>query len=189
MRPSPEAPDLADALTVAHPELRLRVRAWRLDDATALARAADFPEVARWLRDRFPNPYSEADARFFLSTVVPASTGVIHAIEIDGEVAGGIGIEPGADVYRIAGELGYWLTPSRWRQGAMQRVVAVYVPRMAERLGLRRVFAKVYAGNIASMRMLERSGFAREGVQRSAVIKHGEVLDVTVYARVFPERR
>lgn len=187
MRLSPEALGIDDGLIVAHPDLAVRVRSWRPDDAPALARAANFAEVARWLRDRFPHPYGEDDARFFLSTVVPAWIGVVHAIEIDGEVAGGIGIEPGADVYRIAGELGYWLTPARWRLGLMPRVLAAYVPAMARRLALRRVLAKVYAGNVASMRVLERSGFEHEGVHRDAVIKHGEVLDVTVYARLFPE--
>lgn len=174
-----------DDWIIAHPALRLRLRRWCSDDVAGLARAANFPDIARWLRDRFPNPYSEDDARYFLGSVVPASTGALHAIEVEGEVAGGIGIEPGNDVYRIGGELGYWLTPSRWRQGVMRQVLADYVPRQAARLQLRRVFARVYAGNVASIRLLERSGFIFEGVQRNAVIKHGEVLDVSVHARVF----
>lgn len=186
MHPRPEQPVLVDEFAVEHPTLTLRVRAWRADDADALARAANYPEVSRWLRDRFPSPYSVDDAHFFLSTIVPASAGALHAIEINGEVAGGIGIEPGEDVDRIAGELGYWLTPAHWGQAVMARVVSAYVPPIAARLGLRRVYARVYAGNAASMRVLERAGFDCEGVQRCAVIKRGEVLDVTVYGRVFP---
>ena len=95
------------------------------------------------------------------------------------------GIEPGSDVYRIAGELGYWLTPPRWGQGIMQRVLRHYVTAMAPVLGLRRVFARVYEGNLASMRVLERCGFEREGIERGALIKHGQVLDAHLYARCF----
>jgi len=49
---------------------------------------------------------------------------------------------------------------------------------------LYRVFATVYANNPASARVLEKCGFEREGVQKSAVVKRGELLDLFVYARV-----
>ena len=183
MHPRPDAEARIDSIAIEHPRHGIRVRPWQEADAPALARAANFAEVARWLRDRFPHPYSVDDARFFLGEVVPASSGAIHAIEVEGEVAGGIGIEPGSDVYRIAGELGYWLTPPRWGQGIMQRVVRHYVTAMAPVLGVRRVFARVYEGNLASMRVLEQCGFEREGIERGALIKHGQVLDAHLYAR------
>lgn len=187
MHPRSEPAARFARLAVEHPRLRIRVRPWQDADAPALAQAADFADVARWLRDRFPHPYGIDDARFFLGQVVPASAGAIHAVEVEGEVAGGIGIEPGSDVYRIAGELGYWLTPPRWGQGIMQRVVRHYITAMAPVLGLRRVFARVYEGNRASMRVLEQCGFEREGVERRALIKHGQILDAHLYARCFDD--
>jgi RimJ/RimL family protein N-acetyltransferase len=48
---------------------------------------------------------------------------------------------------------------------------------------LHRLYATVYANNPASMRVLEKAGFAREGTQKSAVMKRGELLDLVVYAR------
>ncbi|MEO8460979.1 MAG: GNAT family protein, partial [Dokdonella sp.] len=49
---------------------------------------------------------------------------------------------------------------------------------------LHRLFASIYSNNPASGRVLEKAGFTREGVQRSAAVKHGELLDLIVHARV-----
>lgn len=176
--------EAATAIEVPHPRRRIRVRAWRSDDAEALVAAANHPDVARYLRDRFPYPYTSADAAAFLGHVVPATPGQLHAIEVDDAIAGGVGIHPGDDVERASAELGYWLTPRCWGQGIMPAVIDAYVPMVAARFGLRRVWAKVYAPNVASMRVLERCGFQREGVLRQAVLKRGEVLDAVMYARL-----
>ena len=37
------------------------VRSWRTADLDALVRHADNPNVARQLRDRFPQPYTRSD--------------------------------------------------------------------------------------------------------------------------------
>ena len=47
-----------------------------------------------------------------------------------------------------------------------------------------RLFAPVFAWNAASMRVLEKAGYAREGVMRRSAVKDGRVLDQLLYARV-----
>jgi RimJ/RimL family protein N-acetyltransferase len=42
----------------------------------------------------------------------------------------------------------------------------------------------VFEWNPASMRVLEKCGFKREGVLRASVVKDGQVLDAMVYALV-----
>ena len=39
------------------------LRPWRLEDAPSIARLANDIEIARWLRDVFPNPYTLQDAQ------------------------------------------------------------------------------------------------------------------------------
>ena len=60
----------------------------------------------------------------------------------------------------------------------------VVVPAAMEHFRLHRVHAGVFAGNPASMRVLERVGFQRDGVLPCAVVKRGELLDVHVYSVV-----
>jgi RimJ/RimL family protein N-acetyltransferase len=45
------------------------------------------------------------------------------------------------------------------------------------------VYAVPYAHNAASMRVLEKTGFAREGRMRRSAIKDGVVLDQLLFAR------
>jgi len=190
MRRHPEPRTLAlDELAIAHPRHRIRVRAWRREDIDDLARNADHPEVARFLRDRFPSPYTRQDAIAFVETVAAASPREFRAIDIDGAAAGGIGIHPGSDVHRRSGELGYWLAPVHWRAGIMTAVVNGYVPAMMDALGLVRVSAMAYEPNVASQRLLERCGFAFEGRQRRAIVKNGVIMDALVYARVREDDR
>ena len=49
---------------------------------------------------------------------------------------------------------------------------------------LTRVFAMAFAHNVASIRVLEKSGFEREGVMRRSAIKNGVVLDQILFAKV-----
>jgi RimJ/RimL family protein N-acetyltransferase len=53
-------------------------------------------------------------------------------------------------------------------------------------LGFLRLEAPVFAWNPASMRVLEKCGFVREGMMRKSVFKDGELIDSLLYARVAP---
>lgn len=47
-----------------------------------------------------------------------------------------------------------------------------------------RLEAPVFAWNPASMRVLEKAGFEREGILRSSVFKDGQVIDQVLYALI-----
>jgi len=49
---------------------RCAVRPWQLSDADAVVRHANNANVARQLRDRFPHPYSRANALAFLKAAL-----------------------------------------------------------------------------------------------------------------------
>ncbi|MEO5558492.1 MAG: GNAT family protein, partial [Dokdonella sp.] len=100
---------------------------------------------------------------------------------------GGVSLHPGVDVHRHSAELGYWIGRTYWGRGVMTTVLAAFADRAMSAFRLHRLFATVYASNPASMRVLEKIGFEREGVQKSAVMKRGELLDLYVYARVRAE--
>lgn len=170
----------------AHPiavDARTRLRPWRADDRAALLRHADDPQVSLGLRDRFPYPYTAQDAERFLGGQVLDPREPAFAIEIDGEACGGVGLHPGQDVERHSAEIGYWLGRAHWGQGHLTRVLGALVPWAMRTLALYRVWAKVYANNPASARVLEKAGFAFEGRMRCAIVKRGELLDALLYAR------
>lgn len=159
------------------------LRAWRPDDLDSLVANASHADVSRGLRDRFPYPYTGDDGRAWLARAVDESDRA-WAIEIDGLAVGGVSLHPGSDVHRYSAELGYWIGRRFWDRGIMSAIIAGFAAEAMFAFRLHRLFATVYANNPASARVLEKAGFVREGVQKSAVVKRGQLLDLIVYARV-----
>ena len=159
------------------------LRAWRPGDLDSLVASASDESVSRGLRDRFPYPYTGNDGRAWLARAVDESDRA-WAVEIDGAAVGGVSLHPGSDVHRHSAELGYWLGQRYWGRGIMTSIIGIFTAQAMDAFTLYRVFATVYANNPASARVLEKCGFVREGVQKSAVVKRGELLDVFLYARV-----
>lgn len=174
--------DVRTAIVEIAPGMRLR--AWRTKDEDDLVLHADDPAVPRGLSDRFPHPYTRADARAFLSGDVVDLRAPVFAIEIDGRACGGIGAHPGAGERAVGAELGYWLGRRHWGRGHMTRVVAAFAPWVMQALALERLQAAVHADNPASARVLQKTGFTREAVLRRAVRKQGVVRDLHLYARL-----
>ncbi len=139
------------------------------------------------LRDRFPWPYGLRDAEAFLSGVLAKRPETDFAIEVDGQVAGGIGFVPGTDIERVSAEVGYWLGVAFWGRGIVTSALLAASRHAYAAYDVERVFALPFADNRASCRVLEKAGFAREGLLRSAVVKDGRLHDVAVYARLREE--
>ena len=160
------------------------LRTWRIEDAPELAAAANNRNVWLRLRDRMPHPYSLADAETYVRNRSEQENEIMLCIEVDGHVAGGIGLHPGADVARIGAELGYWLAEPLWGRGIMSEAVQAIVHRGFATMPIERVEAYVFANNPASVRVLEKCGFQFEGRLRRSVIKDGQVLDSLLYAKL-----
>lgn len=169
--------------------LRCNVRPWRLADADALIRHANNPNVAKQLRDRFPNPYGRANATVFLKAATQEEDPTNLAIEVHGEAAGGIGFVPGTDVERFSAEIGYWLGEVHWGRGIVTEALVLVTEDVFRRRNLLRLFALPFADNVASTRVLEKAGYVKEGILRSSVVKFGKPRDQALYARINPEWR
>lgn len=104
------------------------------------------------------------------------------AIELKGEAVGGIGLQCLRGDRAISAEFGYWLGRAHWGCGLMSEVVAAFAPWAMANYGLLRLQASVLDFNIGSARVLQRNGFVEEGVMRCAVMKHGCVHDLRIFA-------
>jgi len=168
-------------------ELRLAtctIRPWKWSDKNSLVRHANNLNVTRMLRDRFPHPYTEADADAWLSKVIPQQVQASFAIVVGGEAVGAIGFIPQADVYRLSAEIGFWLGEDYWGKGITTEAVRALSEYAMHEFNLCRLYAHVFSPNRASARVLEKAGYTLEGILKKAVIKDGEMLDLLVYAKV-----
>ena len=160
------------------------LRPYCMEDIPSMVQHANSWKVARNLRDVFPHPYTEKDARDFVALCLQneGRGQLCRAIDVGGQAVGTISLTVGRDVYRKSGELGYWLGEEFWGRGIMTAAVQRICREGFERFDLVRIYAEPFASNTASRRVLEKAGFTLEGVMRRGVYKDGQVLDYCMYA-------
>jgi RimJ/RimL family protein N-acetyltransferase len=97
----------------------LTLRPWRADDADAVHRACQDPDIQRWTQ--VPVPYTRSDAEGFVTELAPAvwrdGTGVIFAVvDRSDALLASIGVVD-LDRPNRSCEIGYWVAPDARRRG------------------------------------------------------------------------
>lgn len=161
---------------------RFVLRPWQIHDVENLVRHADNIHVAQNLTDMFPHPYTTENARAFIEKVAYAVPANVFAIVSEGEAIGGIGIHPQHDIMRKNAELGYWLGQNHWGKGIISEAIPMIVKYAFENFDINRIFARPFGSNLASQRVLEKSGFVLEGKFAKTIYKSGRYEDELVYA-------
>jgi ribosomal-protein-alanine N-acetyltransferase len=87
-----------------------------------------------------------------------------------------------------AGSLGYWIGAPFARQGYMSAAVRALIPFCFGTLRLHRLEAACIPDNTASIALLEKTGFQREGYARSYLCIDGVWRDHLLYARLQDDR-
>jgi ribosomal-protein-alanine N-acetyltransferase len=83
-----------------------------------------------------------------------------------------------------AGSLGYWMGAPFARCGYMMDAVRALIPFSFETLRLHRLEAACIPTNVASVGLLEKTGFKREGYAREYLCINGTWQDHLLYARL-----
>lgn len=162
------------------------VRSLLPTDAPSIVLHANNRKIWINLRDSFPHPYAIEDAVAFIAFALAEKPETAFAIAIDGRAVGAIGFRVLPDVERVTAEVGYWLGEAFWGKGIVTEALAAMTPWALKTYGLSRVFAVPFEWNTASMRVLEKAGYAFEGRMRRSAIKDGKIVDQLLYARVVP---
>jgi RimJ/RimL family protein N-acetyltransferase len=158
-------------------------------DAGAIFAACSDPQTTEHLL--FPTHQTIADTRRFLDGVVAPSYTAGHpgpwAIclsDAPDRLIGTAGARPDpAAPHRM--EVGYWLARSHWGRGlAVEAVAAVAGYVFASHPEVVRLFGRVFDGNPASRRVLEKAGFVYEGMLRQAELVKGQLRDDHYYSRL-----
>ena len=161
-----------------------KLRSWSLADKAAVARYANNRKIWRNLREVFPYPYTQDDAARYLYTVVDRMPETHFAIATPHEAIGAIALVLGQDVAAKSAEIGYWLGEAYWGRGIATAAVRALVEYGFGTFGIVRIWAEVFEWNPASIRVLEKAGFAYEARIRKSVYKDGQVIDKVIYALI-----
>lgn len=173
---------------------RLRLRETAERDAAAVFELESDPVAMRyWSRPPMQDP-SEARASVeramgFFSSRVGLRWSI--CLPADDVMLGQVSLF-GFHEQSSRGEIGYGLVRRHWGKGYMHEALTAVADWAFGPLGLRRIEADIHPSNAASIRALERLGFAREGLLRERWQVGGEISDsllVGLLAHEWRERR
>lgn len=164
--------------------MNYRLRAWQLSDIESMAIHANNPDIAKWLTNQFPHPYSKEDAEAYIDSVLNDNPQKVFAIEVNGEAVGSVGIFPQSDIHEKSAEIGYWLSEKYWGNGIITKVIAEIVAYGFETFDIVRIYARPFSTNKGSQRVLEKAGFELEARLKKALYKNGEYMDELIYSTI-----
>lgn len=166
------------------------LRPLELTDEQALFSAVreSIPEVSPWLGWCHEN-YSIEETREFLRSRADKSQGDewysfgVFDRNDGGRFLGGVGLNFINRVHQF-GNLGYWVRTSAAGKGVASRASRLVARFGFEELGLHRIEILAAVSNIASQRVAEKVGAAREGVLRNRLLIRGEPQEAVMFSLV-----
>jgi len=164
--------------------MHVTLREWKRSDADALAAIANNKKIWDNVRDILPYPYTKRDAKEWLELVKKQKTVTTFCIEVDGKLAGSIGVTLKDDVYKKTAEIGYFIAEEYWGKGAATEAIKQMVSYVQKEFDIVRIYAEVFEFNRASMKALEKNGFYLESIRKKAAFKNNMIVDDYVWVKL-----
>lgn len=161
------------------------LRPFRKNDEFSLRKNISNRKIYRYTLT-IPYPYTPEDAvdwvKKNLEEIKKRKPKKINfVIDINDEVVGSVGF---SEIERHKAELGYWLGEQYWGEGLMTEAVKLATEFGFGTMKLRRIYARVFLSNKASMRVLEKNGYKLEGILRKDAKKDNKFIDEYLFAKV-----
>lgn len=169
---------------------RLVLRDFEPGDRADVHRYSSDPDVVRYM-NWGPNDDAATD-EFLRRTLARRAPGPRNDWSLavvrtsDGRVIGSGSLRPRDE---HTGDIGYTFARDAWGQGYATEMARALVGAGFAQLGLHRIWATCDVRNLASARVLEKTGMRREGHLREDRLQHGEWRDTYLYAVLAHEWR
>lgn len=160
----------------------IELRDFRDGDQELLVSYLNDSSVTKFLSARLPQPYTNEAAAWWVST--GSKMGIVKAVTVDGKLIGSISALVGEFERQKSAEIGYWIAQRFWGQGFASQALADFSKLVFENTDIVRLYAPVFEGNTASVRVLEKCGFGLEAVLKKAIYKEGALFNELHYALV-----
>ena len=148
---------------------RLLLRPWENDDAQDLFEYAKDPDVgpaAGW-----PAHQSVRESRDAIRNVLNGKEAYAVCLKTDGKAIGAIELKLNGHTDMTGRddecEMGYWIAKMFWGRGMIPEAVRELLRHAFEDIGMTKVWAGYYEGNIKSKRVQEKCGFRYQWTSES----------------------
>jgi RimJ/RimL family protein N-acetyltransferase len=159
----------------------IALRRARPDDVPWLAALYHDGDVEPFLGGRRATDEAAVLAAVERSLRSPARCGCL-VIEAAGRAAGTLSYDEVSEPHRIVQLEALAIRPEFRRRGIADEAARLAQRYLLVELGYHRVELACYGFNDAAIRHAERAGFIREGVKRSAYMRHGEWQDAVLFS-------
>lgn len=161
--------------------MEFTIRPWEISDLDSLVKYANNINIAKYMTNKFPHPYTSVDGKAFIEFANSDDPVHIFAIDVDGEAVGGIGIHPQSDIYEKNAEIGYWLGQPFWGNGIVGNAINKMLDFAFTTYDIDRVYAMTFQKNTGSQKALLKNNFVFEAHLKKTVFKNNEYLDEHIY--------
>ena len=163
---------------------RFVLRPYRKSDIDSLVKIMNDKHFSRFMAT-IPYPYKRKDAKDWIKKCINSAKKknkfrVCFALDIDGKVVGGLSLDA---IDRHKAEIGYSIGKDFWSKGIMTEAVKLVTNFGFKKLKLKRIYAYVFSKNKASIKVLEKNAYKREGLLKKYYMKNGKLYDTYIYAK------
>ena len=166
------------------PDKNVTICEFSENDNIRLVEIANNINIAKNMRDGFPNPYTIADANNFIAKCLSQNPKTTFAIKYNGFYVGNIGLFPGVGDNIKTAEIAYFIDEKYWNKGIASKAIKAIIKYAFETLGLIRMQTGVFEYNISSMKVIEKTGFIKEAIFKAAIYKNKKVFDEHRYSLI-----
>lgn len=157
------------------------LRKLQQSDEFELVRLANDPMIADDMCT-LPNPFGLEDARQLMKRSESGDEDIQGILDVKSGGLVGVVMLRDFEMCHEQAELSIWIGQPFWGLGFGTDALRSMVRRGFSKHGLNRIYAYCMVRNPGSQRILEKTGFLREGLLRQRVIKKGVYEDVYIYA-------
>lgn len=166
---------------------RLILRPVTADDAEAVFLYCSNPNITRYTL--FETHETIEHSRWFVNDYAhsrytskePDPLGIVIKNDPVGMLVGALGAHWASQPNGTM-ELGYSLAEPFWGRGFVVEAARTLIDYLFSEFAVERLQARVFAGNEASERVVQKLGFTKEGVLRSLILRRGRWWDIVVYS-------
>ncbi len=154
-------------------------------DTMSLYEHAGHPELALYVPETFPSPFTVAEAAKRCRAQSDSTWGIF----IDGEACGQAGYGTRGQHCRRTYEIGIWLSPLYQGKGIAKKIMRALIQRIWDTTDALRIESEVYGNNVASIEGTLRLGMRIESIRRDRIVdRFGQVQDEIAFVMLRSEK-
>ena len=163
----------------------IELRPFSNSDIYSIVKYANNKNVAACLREIFPSPYTNADAKWWIEQgQFEIRRGYNLAIVYRSECIGSIGVGVIEGYAEDTVEMGYWLGEPYWNRGFATTAIKLMTAKVFAEFNLKQIIATVAGPNKGSMKALEKNGFQCIEIRKNAIRVRAGLFDEHIYVKI-----